>query len=75
MKVEMAKYEPDEIDVRITKTLIKITGKRKEGSLNIEFYKEFSTPPGVKPNNIQSLLSEEGVLTLVAPIEREWIKK
>jgi DNA primase len=54
--------------------MVTITGKqemREENNFSSrQFYKKFSIPQGVKPENITSSLSPQGVLTISAPIDQ-----
>jgi len=69
MKMEVQNFKPEEIEVKITKSLIKIEGKHESQFASRSFYKEFTIPHGVKADTIQCSFSTEGVLTITAPIQ------
>jgi hypothetical protein len=69
MKLEVQNFKPEEIEVKITKSLIKIEGKHESQFASRSFNKEFTIPHGVKADTIQCSISTEGVLTITAPIQ------
>jgi len=63
-------FKPEEIEVKITKSLIKIVGKHESQFASRSFSKEITIPYGVKADTIQCTFSEEeGILTISAPIQ------
>jgi outer membrane protein OmpA-like peptidoglycan-associated protein len=70
MKLEVQDYKPEEIQVKIANKMVIIEAKQETTHSSRSFYKKFSIPDGVKPENITSSLSPSGVLTISAPIEQ-----
>jgi hypothetical protein len=68
MRIEVPSFKADEIDVKVSKTLIKVEGKHEDKFSSRSFYKEFTIPDGVLASTIQCSLDEVGILTLTAPI-------
>jgi len=73
-KLEVSGFQPEELQIKISDNMVTITGKqemREENNFSSrQFYKKFSIPQGVKPENITSSLSPQGVLTISAPIDQ-----
>lgn len=70
MKIQINNFKAEEVQVKITKTLIKIEGKHESEFASRSFNKEFTIPHGVKSDTIQCTMNDEGVLTLSAPIQQ-----
>lgn len=66
----MSNFKPEEVQVKITKSLIKIEAKQESEFSSRSFYKEFTIPYGVKADTIQCTMNDEGILTISAPIQQ-----
>ncbi|KAI4455804.1 heat shock protein hsp-12.2-related [Holotrichia oblita] len=73
VKVNIQEFSPDEITVKITEdNTITVEGKQEEkqdkyGYISHHLVRKFILPNGYDFENIQSMLSSDGVLTITAP--------
>ncbi len=68
MTLEVPEYKPDELQIKIANGMVTIEGSQVTTNSSRSFFKKFSIPQGVKPEEIRSSLSPNGRLTISAPI-------
>jgi len=71
MILDVSKYKREEIEVKVSKTTIRIEGKQTRQFSSRSFFKEIPIPDGVKPDTVKSTLSPNGHLIISAPIEKK----
>lgn len=72
LTLNVEKFKPDEIQVKVTDDTISVTGKHeeKQDEANFscqEYSRKHTLPPGVKADDVKCALSLSGVLTISAP--------
>ncbi|KAJ0171119.1 hypothetical protein K1T71_013318 [Dendrolimus kikuchii] len=72
INVDVQHFAPDEISVKIANGFIVIEGKHEEkqdehGFVSRQFVRRFKLPEDSNPDVVESRLSSDGVLTIVAP--------
>nr|UTS59886.1 heat shock protein 20 [Monochamus alternatus] len=71
--IDVQQFKPDEITVKITgDRTVTVEGKHEEkqdehGYISRHFIRKYVLPPNCDVNQVQSNLSSDGVLTIVAP--------
>jgi HSP20 family molecular chaperone IbpA len=67
-KVEAFGYKREEIEVKVENNWVVVRGKQgmceENNFRSKEFTKKFSLPAGMKPEDVTSSLSPEGILTV-----------
>ncbi|XP_063630274.1 protein lethal(2)essential for life-like [Cydia splendana] len=79
VNVDVQHFSPDEITVKTSNGYIVVEGKHEEkkdehGFISRQFSRRFKLPEGSNPDAVQSRLSSDGVLTVVAPLKAEEAK-
>lgn len=79
INVDVQHFSPDEITVKIADGYIIVEGKHEEkqdehGFVSRQFSRKFKLPEGGNPDSVESRLSSDGVLTVVAPTKVEAVK-
>jgi HSP20 family molecular chaperone IbpA len=69
----VAKFQPEHLEITFDKNVVVVEGKREtitdpNNSFTNSFVWRFSLPAGVKPEDVVQDLSDDGVLTLSAPL-------
>lgn len=72
INVDVQHFAPDEITVKIANGYIVVDGKHEEkkdehGFISRQFVRRFKLPDGINQEAIESRLSSDGVLTVLAP--------
>lgn len=72
INVDVQHFSPDEISVKISNGFIIIEGKHEEkqdehGFVSRQFVRRFKLPEDSNPDIVESRLSSDGVLTVIAP--------
>jgi crystallin alpha B len=70
--LDVQQFAPNEITVKTTDKYIIVEGKHEEkadehGYISRQFTRRYQLPPGSNPNDVQSSLSSDGVLTITSP--------
>lgn len=68
----MQQFKPEEINVKVVDDYIVVDGKHEErqdkhGFISRQFTRKYKLPPNVNVEAIQSKLSSDGILSIVAP--------
>lgn len=76
INVDVQHFAPDEITVKITDGYIVVEGKHEEkqdehGFISRQFVRRFKLPESSNSDAVESKLSSDGVLTVVAPRKAE----
>lgn len=77
ISLDVQQFMPREISVRIHNNTIVIEGKHDEipdrhGYVSRQFTRRYSLPPGYESDEIESSLSNDGVLTIKGPPQCYW---
>ncbi|CAG0902037.1 unnamed protein product [Darwinula stevensoni] len=72
LKLDVQQFAPEEIHVKTVENSVVIEGKHEEkqddhGFVSRHFLRRYLLPPHVRPEDIQSSLSSDGVLIVTAP--------
>ncbi|XP_026760351.1 protein lethal(2)essential for life-like [Galleria mellonella] len=72
VNLDVQHFAPDEISVKTADGYIVVEGKHEEkkdqhGYVSRQFTRRYALPEGCIPENVESRLSSDGVLTVVAP--------
>ncbi|XP_072945927.1 protein lethal(2)essential for life-like [Epargyreus clarus] len=72
VNLDVQHFAPEEISVKTTDGYIVVEGKHEEkkdqhGFISRQFTRRYAIPEGCSPENIESRLSSDGVLTVTAP--------
>ncbi|KAJ2942731.1 hypothetical protein O0L34_g14919 [Tuta absoluta] len=72
VNVDVQHFAPEEISVKTADGQIIVEGKHEEkrdqhGFISRQFVRKYALPEGCTPENVQSRLSSDGVLTITAP--------
>lgn len=72
LQLDVRQFKPEEISLKTKDNMLHVHAKHEEKTKNSQVYKEysrhFSLPEGLKVDNLKSVLSPEGVLTISAPL-------
>lgn len=73
VNVDVQHFAPDEITVKIANGYILVEGKHEEkkdehGFVSRQFLRKFKLPEGSNADAVESRLSSDGVLSVIAPI-------
>lgn len=79
VNLDVQHFSPDEISVKTTDGYIVIEGKHEEkkdqhGYISRQFSRRYALPEGCKPEGVESRLSSDGVLTIIAPRNPDALK-
>ncbi|XP_068624820.1 protein lethal(2)essential for life-like [Battus philenor] len=79
ISVDVQHFAPDEITVKTANGFIVIEGKHEEkkdehGYISRQFVRRFKLPDDINPEGIESRLSSDGVLTVIAPAKENLLK-
>ncbi|KAG6443655.1 protein lethal(2)essential for life [Manduca sexta] len=79
INVDVQHFAPDEITVKIANGYIVIEGKHEEkqdehGFISRQFVRRFKLPEDSNPDCVESKLSSDGVLTVIAPRKADMLK-
>ncbi|XP_049873815.1 protein lethal(2)essential for life-like [Pectinophora gossypiella] len=79
VNVDVQHFAPEEISVKTADGQLIIEGKHEEkqdehGYISRQFVRRYALPEGCVPENVQSKLSSDGVLTVVAPKQHLAVK-
>lgn len=79
INVDVQHFAPDEITVKISNGFIVVEGKHEEkqdehGFISRQFVRRFKLPEESNPDTVESRLSSDGILTVVAPRKGEAAK-
>jgi len=79
INVDVQHFSPDEITVKTADGTIIVEGKHEEkqdehGYISRQFVRKFKLPEGVNSEAVESRLSSDGVLTVVAPAKVDAVK-
>lgn len=72
INLDVQHFAPDEIAVKTADNFVIIEGKHEEkqdehGYISRQFKRRYALPEGCKPESVESRLSADGVLSIVAP--------
>ncbi|PZC74335.1 protein lethal(2)essential for life [Helicoverpa armigera] len=72
VNVDVQHFSPDEITVKISNGFIVVEGQHEEkqdehGFISRKFVRRFKLPEGSNPDSVESRLSSDGILTVIAP--------
>lgn len=72
VNVDVQHFAPEEIKVKVINGQVIVEGKHEEkrdqhGFISRQFVRKYALPKGCLPDTVQSKLSSDGVLTVVAP--------
>ncbi|XP_028168150.1 protein lethal(2)essential for life-like [Ostrinia furnacalis] len=79
INVDVQHFSPDEVVVKIVDGFIVVEGKHEEkkdehGYISRQFTRKFKLPEDSNPDAVESRLSSDGVLTVVAPRKADSVK-
>ncbi|KAF9798284.1 hypothetical protein SFRURICE_012881 [Spodoptera frugiperda] len=79
INVDVQHFSPDEIAVKISNGYIVVEGQHEEkadehGFVSRKFVRRFKLPEESNPDTVESRLSSDGILTVVAPKKAESVK-
>lgn len=79
INVDVQHFSPDEISVKISNGFIVVEGQHEEkqdehGFISRKFVRKFKLPEDSNPDTVESRLSSDGILTVVAPKKAEVAK-
>ncbi|CAH2060791.1 unnamed protein product, partial [Iphiclides podalirius] len=79
INIDVQHFAPDEITVKTADGFIVVEGKHEEkkdehGFVSRQFTRRFKLPDDINPDAIESRLSSDGVLTVVAPAKVNLLK-
>ncbi|XP_047540703.1 protein lethal(2)essential for life-like [Vanessa atalanta] len=79
VNLDVQHFEPDEITVKTADGFIVVEGKHEEkkdehGFISRQFVRKYALPKGCNPDTVESRLSSDGVLTVVAPRQPSALK-
>ena len=72
MSLDTSQYRPDELRVSVNNNIVSIEGKHEERAedgrrmVSRQFVRKYSLPQGVRPEEVVSNLSSDGVLVVTA---------
>lgn len=72
INLDVQQFAPEEISVKTVDGYIVVEGKHEEkkdehGYISRQFVRRYALPEGTVPENVESCLSSDGVLTITAP--------
>lgn len=72
VNVDVQHFAPEEINVKVVDGQVTIEGKHEEkrdehGYISRRFVRKYTLPEGCLPDTVESKLSSDGVLTVIAP--------
>nr|NP_001296048.1 protein lethal(2)essential for life-like [Plutella xylostella]AHW45922.1 small heat shock protein [Plutella xylostella] len=72
VNLDVQHFSPDEISVKTADGYVVVEGRHEEkkdehGYISRQFSRRYALPEGCKPEAVESRLSSDGVLTIVAP--------
>ncbi|KAL0859423.1 hypothetical protein ABMA27_010602 [Loxostege sticticalis] len=72
VNIDVQHFDPEEISVKTSDGYIVVEGKHEErkdehGYISRQFKRRYALPEGCNPETVESRLSSDGVLTVVAP--------
>ncbi|KAK7571808.1 hypothetical protein V9T40_014280 [Parthenolecanium corni] len=72
VNLDVQQFKPEEINVKVVDDFIVVDGKHEErqdkhGFISRQFTRKYKLPPNVNVDAIQSKLSSDGILSIVAP--------
>lgn len=72
VSLDVHQFKPEEVVVKTIDNFVVIEGRHEEkedehGYIQRHFVRKYLLPEGVKPENVTSVLSSDGVLTVAAP--------
>lgn len=76
VNLDVQHFSPEEITVKTADGYIVIEGKHEEkkdehGYISRQFVRRYALPEGCRPDSVESRLSSDGVLTVVAPRQQQ----
>lgn len=76
INLDVQHFAPEDINVRTVDGFVVIEGRHEEkqdqhGWVSRQFTRRYALPEGCNPESVQSRLSSDGVLTVVAPLLRQ----
>merc|ERR1712228_795716 len=77
LSMDTSGYKPDELRVTVGEGMVSIEGKHEEESeagkvmVSRQFHKSYALPQRVKPQDVVSNLSKDGVLMVTLPKRKE----
>ncbi|CAK1595470.1 unnamed protein product [Parnassius mnemosyne] len=76
VNLDVQHFAPEEITVKTADGFIVIEGKHEEkkdehGYISRQFVRRYALPEGCRPETVESKLSSDGVLTVVAPRQQQ----
>ncbi|XP_026486075.2 protein lethal(2)essential for life-like [Vanessa tameamea] len=79
VNLDVQHFAPDEITVKTADGFIVVEGKHEEkkdehGFISRQFVRKYALPKGCNPDTVESRLSSDGVLTVVAPRQPSALK-
>lgn len=79
INVDVQHFAPDEITVKIADGTIVVEGKHEEkqdehGLISRQFIRKFKLPESIHSDAVESRLSSDGVLTVLAPVKVDAVK-
>lgn len=79
INVDVQHFSPEEINVKIANGYIVVEGKHEEkkdehGFISRQFIRKFKLPEDANADLVESRLSSDGVLTVLAPTKQECVK-
>ncbi|XP_026733877.1 protein lethal(2)essential for life-like [Trichoplusia ni] len=72
INLDVQHFTPDELNVKTVGNFVVVEGRHEEkkdehGYITRRFVRRYQLPEGVAPENVESRLSSDGVLTIIAP--------
>ncbi|CAG9796051.1 unnamed protein product [Diatraea saccharalis] len=76
INIDVQHFDPEEISVKTSDGFIVVEGKHEErkdehGFISRQFKRRYALPEGCNPETVESRLSSDGVLTVIAPKSSE----
>jgi len=75
MILDVSKYKKEEVEVKVSKTTIRIEGKQVTKFSSRSFFKETPIPNGVEPETVKSNFTPDGHLVITAPLKKCALKE
>ncbi|MFH4984060.1 hypothetical protein AB6A40_010769 [Gnathostoma spinigerum] len=72
VEIDVSQFRPEELEVNVRDNELVVEGHHKErsdqdGTVERHFIRKYTIPKGAKPENIVSQLTDQGILSVVAP--------
>ncbi|XP_026755952.1 protein lethal(2)essential for life-like [Galleria mellonella] len=79
INLDVQHFSPEEISVKTADGFVVIEGKHEEkkddhGFVSRQFKRRYALPEGCNPETVESRLSSDGVLTVIAPLATKGVK-